>query len=205
MCEEVCMPGDAKVSLALPVAATATPDPTHGARLAAVVAGLPRADAAWKVTAARDAKTVTLTVTPAAGAQPAPKDLRFFADDNYVAYELPRPFPDGKGGFVLTLTIAPDAAKDVVKLRRCPHELQWLARRWLPERPPHRPAVRRRHRRVLGPSRLRLSARSAQLSAFRPRRPSPSSALCSSPSSAASSSTSCRASSRCSASRSSAS
>ena len=117
MCEEVCMPGDAKVSLTLPVAATATPDPTHGARLAAVVAGLPRADAAWKVTAARDAKTVTLTVTPAAGAQPAPKDLRFFADDNYVAYELPQTItPDGKGGFVLTLPIAPDAAKDVAKL-----------------------------------------------------------------------------------------
>jgi thiol:disulfide interchange protein DsbD len=117
MCEDVCMPGDAKVSLTLPVAAAATADPTHGARLAAVVAGLPRADAAWKVTAARDAKYVTLTVTPAAGAQPAPKDLRFFADDNYVAYELPQTVtPDGKGGFVLTLPIAPDAAKDTAKL-----------------------------------------------------------------------------------------
>ena len=120
MCEEVCMPGDAKVSLTLPVAATAAPDPTHGARLAAVVAGLPRADAAWKVSAARDAKNVTLTVSPVgatAGRASNPSDLRFFADDNYVAYELPQTItPDGKGGFVLTLPIAPDAAKDVVKL-----------------------------------------------------------------------------------------
>ncbi|MBC7369829.1 MAG: hypothetical protein H7343_23945, partial [Undibacterium sp.] len=120
MCEEVCMPGDAKVSLTLPVAATAAPDASHGARLAAVVAGLPRADAAWKLSAARDAKTVTLKVSPVgptSGRASTPKDLRFFADDNYVAYELPQTItPDGSGGFVLTLPISPDAPKDTAKL-----------------------------------------------------------------------------------------
>jgi thiol:disulfide interchange protein/DsbC/DsbD-like thiol-disulfide interchange protein len=118
MCEEVCMPGDAKVSLTLPVAASASPDPTMGARLAAVFANLPRADAAWKLSARRDAKNVTLTVTPATAKPVAtPPDLRFFADDNFVAYELPQTVTTAAdGSFVLTLPISPDAPKDTAKL-----------------------------------------------------------------------------------------
>ena len=132
MCEEVCMPGDAKVALTLPVAATAAPDPAIGARLAAVVAGLPRADAAWKVSATRDAKNVTLRVSPVgptAGRASTPSDLRFFADDNYVAYELPQTVvPDTAGGFVLTLPISPDAPKDTAKLAGVlTSETGWLA------------------------------------------------------------------------------
>ena len=118
MCEEVCMPGDAKVSLTLPVTASAAPDPAFGARLSAVVANLPRAEAAWKLSATRDAKNVTLTVTPTS-ANPAatPPDLRFFADDNFVAYELPQIITaTANGSFVLTLPISPDAPKDTAKL-----------------------------------------------------------------------------------------
>jgi thiol:disulfide interchange protein DsbD len=118
MCEDVCMPGDAKVSLTLPVSASAAPDPAFGARLAAVVANLPRADAAWKLSATRDAKNVTLTVT-AAATNPAAvlPDLRFFADDNYVAYELPQIVTAAaNSSFVLTLPISPDAPKDTAKL-----------------------------------------------------------------------------------------
>lgn len=118
MCEDVCMPGDAKVSLTLPVAASAAPDPAFGARLSAVVANLPRAEAAWKLSATRDAKNVTLTVTPTS-ANPAatPSDLRFFADDNFVAYELPQIVTAAaNGSFVLTLPISPDAPKDTAKL-----------------------------------------------------------------------------------------
>ena len=84
MCEDVCMPGNADVTLTLPVAATTSPDPTFGATLTAVVAGLPRADAAWKTSASRDTKTITLKVAPAgptagktAGKTAAPADLRF--------------------------------------------------------------------------------------------------------------------------------
>lgn len=118
MCEDVCMPGDAKVSLTLPVAASAAPDPAFGARLSAVVANLPRAEAAWKLSATRDAKNVTLTVTPTS-ANPAatPSDLRFFADDNFVAYELPQIVTAAaNSSFVLTLPISPDAPKDTAKL-----------------------------------------------------------------------------------------
>ena len=130
MCEEVCMPGDAKVSLTLPVAPTAAPDATFGARLAAVVAGLPRADAAWKLSATRDAKNVTLTVSPA-GAAPSgkPSTLRFFSDDNVVAYELPQVItPNASGGFVLTLPLSADGPKDAARLLGVlTSETGWLA------------------------------------------------------------------------------
>ena len=132
MCEDVCMPGNADVTLTLPVAATTSPDPTFGATLTAVVAGLPRADAAWKVSATRDTKTITLKVSPVgptAGRASAPADLRFFADDNLVAYELPQTItPDGAGGFALTLSISPDAPKDATKLAGVlTNEKGWLA------------------------------------------------------------------------------
>ena len=132
MCEDVCMPGNADVTLTLPVAATASADPTFGATLAAVVAGLPRADAAWKVSATRDTKTITLKVAPAgptAGKTAGPADLRFFADDNLVAYELPQTItPDGAGGYVLTLSISPEAPKDAAKLLGVlTNEKGWLA------------------------------------------------------------------------------
>jgi thiol:disulfide interchange protein/DsbC/DsbD-like thiol-disulfide interchange protein len=132
MCEDVCMPGSADVALTLPVAATATPDATFGSRLSAVVAGLPRADAAWKVSATRDAKAITLTVSPVgptAGRASNPSDLRFFADDNLVAYELPQTItPDGAGGYVLTLSISPEAPKDAAKLTGVlTNEKGWLA------------------------------------------------------------------------------
>src|SRR4051812_38672255 len=47
MCENACIPGDAKLSLTLTVAADAPkPDATWGEKIHATVAGLPRADAA---------------------------------------------------------------------------------------------------------------------------------------------------------------
>jgi thiol:disulfide interchange protein DsbD len=132
MCEDVCMPGNADVTLTLPVAATAAPDAALGSRLSAVVAGLPRADAAWKVSATRDAKAITLKVAPVgptAAKTAAPADLRFFADDNLVAYELPQTItPDGAGGYVLTLSISPEAPKDATKLAGVlTNEKGWLA------------------------------------------------------------------------------
>jgi thiol:disulfide interchange protein/DsbC/DsbD-like thiol-disulfide interchange protein len=131
MCDEVCMPGDAKVSLTLPVVAGApAPDAQWGAKVAAAVAALPRADAGWNVRATRDAKHVTLTVTlNTAGRHPTPAGLHFFSDDNFVAYELPQTIAsDGKGGFVLTLPLAVDAPADTKKLVGVlTSETGWLA------------------------------------------------------------------------------
>lgn len=135
MCDEVCMPGNATVSLSLPVSADAPkPDARWHDKLAAVAAELPRAVEAWKVSATHDDKNVTLTVTPNGKPEHTPKGLHFFADDNYVAYELPQTVKDdGKGGFVLTLPISPDAPKDAKKLLGLlTSENGWLADGKLP-------------------------------------------------------------------------
>jgi thiol:disulfide interchange protein/DsbC/DsbD-like thiol-disulfide interchange protein len=118
MCEEVCMPGKAEVSLQLAVGSGApAPDPQWGEKIRAAVASLPRVDPAWKVVASKDAKNVTLVVTPAAADEHRPRDLHFFADDNLVAYELPQVVKeDGQGGFILTLPISADGPKAPTKL-----------------------------------------------------------------------------------------
>jgi thiol:disulfide interchange protein/DsbC/DsbD-like thiol-disulfide interchange protein len=119
MCEDVCIPGSAKLTLSIPVSADAPkPDATSGEKIRATIAGLPRADPAWKVTAAKTDKTVLLHVAPTGKAAHTPKDLHFFSADGMTSYELPQPvMPDGAGGFVLTLPIdiaAPADAKQLV-------------------------------------------------------------------------------------------
>lgn len=121
MCQDVCMPGKAALSLILPVSDEApAPDPEWGARIRAVVAQLPAADPSWSVSASRGPKAVTLAVRPAGpGASTAngPGDLHFFSDDGSIAYDLPQPaVPDGRGGFTLTLPISPDGPKDPARL-----------------------------------------------------------------------------------------
>lgn len=135
MCKDVCMPGSAKLTLSLPVAATAPqPDPTWSAKITATVTNLPVPPDAWSATASRDAKTITLTVTPKNAAVPAPTGLHFFSDDNLVAYELPQTVrPDGHGGFVLTLPISPDGPQDAKILRGVlTSESGWLPDHKLP-------------------------------------------------------------------------
>jgi thiol:disulfide interchange protein DsbD len=118
MCEDVCIPGSAKVSLTLPVSADAPkPDAAWGDKIRATLATLPRADSAWQVTASHDAKNVTLTLTPASGAGALPADLHFFSEDNYVAYDLPQKMArDRRGGATLTLPISPEAEKATTRL-----------------------------------------------------------------------------------------
>jgi thiol:disulfide interchange protein DsbD len=120
MCEEMCIPGSADLSLSLPVSAEAAkPDANWGEKIRATLARLPRADAAWKVSATRSGAAITLTITPAGATAPAhvPSGLHFFAADNLVAYELPQTAtPDGRGGFVLALKADPAAPADAKKL-----------------------------------------------------------------------------------------
>ncbi len=119
MCDEVCMPGDATLTLTLPVTAAApAADATFGPRIAATLAARPRTDAAWEVGATRAGKTITLTVTPTAGSSAhTPAGLHFFADDNLVGYDLPQTVTaNGQGGFVLTLSASPEAPDDASRL-----------------------------------------------------------------------------------------
>ena len=114
MCAEICVPGSADVALTLPVSiGTPNPDATYGAKIRTTVAGLPRADTAWKVTGSRDAKNIILTITPTANSTAAPANLHVFSDDGLVAFDLPQTVkPNGQGGFTLVAPISPDGPKD---------------------------------------------------------------------------------------------
>ena len=118
MCAEICVPGGADVSLTLPVSTgTPKPDATYGEKIRATVASLPRADAAWKVTASRDAKNLTLTITPTANSTAAPANLHVFSDDGLVAFDLPQTVkPNGQGGFTLVAPISPDGPQNAKNL-----------------------------------------------------------------------------------------
>ena len=119
MCEEVCIPGSAEVSLSLPIAAAApAPDAEWGERIRAVLSRLPRPDPAWKATASRSGADISLTLVPTAGT-PAhvPDGLHFFSADALVAYDLAQTAkPDGKGGFVLALKADAAAPADAKRL-----------------------------------------------------------------------------------------
>ena len=118
MCEEICIPGGAKVSLRLPIAATAAAsDGTWGDKIRGVIAGLPRSEAAWSAKATRTGKTLTLTLTPAQTGAAEPKDPHFFTEDGFIAYDQPQVAKRGPGGeWMLTLPVANDGPPDVKKL-----------------------------------------------------------------------------------------
>jgi thiol:disulfide interchange protein/DsbC/DsbD-like thiol-disulfide interchange protein len=123
MCRDVCKPGNAEVSLTLPISSdTPSPDPQWGGKIRSVLASLPRPHANWLVRASRDGKAITLTVTPTQ-ARPAtpggfsPSALHFFCDNDLVAYDQPQKVKsDRAGGFVLSLPITTDATADPTKL-----------------------------------------------------------------------------------------
>ncbi len=120
MCEDVCIPGNADVAVTLSVAGEpAKPDPTWSEKIRATIAALPRPDVAWKVVATQDGKIVRLQVTPTdPAAVGKPAKLHFFAEENFVNYDQPqRVAADGRGGFLLTLAMAPDADRAAKKLR----------------------------------------------------------------------------------------
>lgn len=115
MCQNVCEPGNAKLTLdvAMGAGSDAKPNPEWAGKIQAVLDRLPRADAAWPVTASRTAKNVTVQVRQGSGASGTPTDLHFYSDDNLVGYDLPQQIAsDGHGGFVLTLAISPDGPQD---------------------------------------------------------------------------------------------
>ena len=119
MCQDVCIPGNKKLSLSLPVSAgEPQPDPSWGTKVRAVVAQLPAADPAWTLSATRTAAAVTLVVRAGAGAPAIPAGgLHFFSVDGTVAYDQPQTAKsDGAGGYLLSLPIDPNGPKDAPRL-----------------------------------------------------------------------------------------
>jgi len=118
MCEDVCIPGRASLTLTLPVTAgPARPDAEWGAKINATVAGLPRADPAWRISASRTDRVIELSITPTGAVGHTPQAPHFFSEDGLVAYDKPQAVrPDGRGGFVLTLDVSSDGPSDATKL-----------------------------------------------------------------------------------------
>jgi thiol:disulfide interchange protein DsbD len=118
MCKEVCMPGDAKLELTLPVVSgPPAPDAQWAAKFAAAHWQLPHTPAGWQFAATRAGQTVILTFQPPAGSVFTPADFHFFADDGLIAYDQPQSIHAGENGaFVMALTVDPAGPKNPTRL-----------------------------------------------------------------------------------------
>lgn len=119
MCSDVCIPGNAKVALTLPVAAEPPqPNATWATKIADTAANLPKPSSNWKITAQRGAQTVVLTLTPARADAVAPKGLHFFGEDSLIAFDLPQTSETlASGVLTMTLPVSPDASLETSRLR----------------------------------------------------------------------------------------
>ena len=77
VCKEVCIPEGVDLSLTLPVAASADPDPRWSRPIAAAQAALPKPLAGWQTSASGSGASVKLTLVPPANA-PELGTIRFF-------------------------------------------------------------------------------------------------------------------------------
>ncbi len=109
MCETVCMPGDAKLEITLPVGEPAS-DTRWTAPLTAARAQLPLANTAWDVSAAHDGAKLTLRLAPKPGTTHVPQDLHLFATDGFNDYAKPQAVQAENGGWVIESPL--DAAAD---------------------------------------------------------------------------------------------
>jgi len=80
VCKETCIPEGADLTLTLPVANRADPDPRWGKAIAAARATVPQPIAGWTAQAHGDGARIKLKLTPAAGAAD-PGTLHFFPND----------------------------------------------------------------------------------------------------------------------------
>ena len=113
MCEEVCMPGAAKLELTLPVSAER---PVIGAILAQAYADLPHPLTGWIASATRADKAFTLRLTPAPGTTHRPLALHFFDTAGYIDYAAAQSVIEENGSYVLTLVASTEVPADASQL-----------------------------------------------------------------------------------------
>ncbi|RXK54826.1 hypothetical protein ESB00_02705 [Oleiharenicola lentus] len=117
MCAEVCMPGDAKLELTLPVKAEAPAPNLSVARVFNnAYADLPRPLAGWSLTAARDGAIFTVRLTPAAGTTHRPQDLHLFDRAGLIDYAAPQQIREENGSYVFTLAAAKEGDAAATRL-----------------------------------------------------------------------------------------
>jgi len=110
MCEDVCMPGDAKLEISFPVAADAATDTKWTKAIAETRGKMPEPADGWNITATHTDKTATLRLTPKPGTTHQPADLHFFSADAYTDYAKQQNVKAENGGWVMEMPL--DAAAD---------------------------------------------------------------------------------------------
>ncbi|MDR3512969.1 MAG: protein-disulfide reductase DsbD family protein, partial [Caulobacteraceae bacterium] len=105
VCKDICVPADADLSLALPVAAKIGPaDPAWGARIAGVLADAPR-PGPLKAAMTLQGGVIKLSVTGAPATGPGRDQAYFFPYDSAaIDHAQPQPVERGRAGLTLTLT-----------------------------------------------------------------------------------------------------
>jgi thiol:disulfide interchange protein DsbD len=104
MCAEVCIPGEAPVSVTLPVAAQ-SPQPDSQVQAALANQSMPQDAKGWAFTASKDARAVTLQVS----APGALKDPHYYSESEFIQYDAPQPIVGEAQKSIFTLPIAEDA------------------------------------------------------------------------------------------------
>ena len=118
VCEEICIPEGADLSLSLPVQASAGTHPRFGGAIKAARDALPKPLAGWDAKAEASGQKVRLTLTPpAAAAAAAPGTLRFFpyAEGTIEPSGAQITTRDGER-YVLTLPVAHQLAPGFTRL-----------------------------------------------------------------------------------------
>ncbi len=117
MCAEVCMPGDAKLELTLPVKSDPPAPNMSVARLFNnAKADLPQPLAGWNVAAERKDNSFIVRLTPAAGTTHRPQGLHLFDSAGLVDYAAPQQIREENGDIVVTLAVAKDGDPAATRL-----------------------------------------------------------------------------------------
>ena len=117
MCKDSCVPGEANLTIALPVHPDVSEDDAADKRAMDQLAReLTQPNPNWTATASRDDKNITLRLTPKPGTAHRPTDLHFFDQDALLDYAAPQTVREENGSYVLTLTRSADAKLEITRL-----------------------------------------------------------------------------------------
>jgi thiol:disulfide interchange protein DsbD len=111
MCKESCMPGEAQLALALPVAAEAVPDVQWAAKIAAAREALPQPTDKLVAHAYRQRRDLTIRIEPRGGVELTARTVAFFAEDGAVEAQAWQPARGADGVQDFTVRLAEPAGQ----------------------------------------------------------------------------------------------
>jgi thiol:disulfide interchange protein len=105
-CEEICIPGDAELSLSLETATAPGPPGPNAAAIEKAILDQPAVAPGWSMTVDAESGQIIYRITPAPGYTPKPKDLFLAPETPDLSAMTPAPVFNWDGT-VLTVTAAP--------------------------------------------------------------------------------------------------